>query len=695
MRRWLLLILLLLPSSAFAHNFHPTDSGTYFDAGSTLYRLRLENKPWQLANLESWPVTQSLHFADRLFLVLASGSQQKIVIQEKPLRFQPLSLPLATKAELVPIGTQLFAKLEVGSSLRLFVWREAGFTEIAPSQLSPAAGVQHLADLLGQVVLLKQSDSNLTVFSLNNTTWTQRASFACVAAEIIERPFLGVFCQSGQVFFASNPSSWQLLPIADLKRIASSDSLLVGEDKTVPLRLHIWQNNGVNSIDLPLSDLTAITVGASRLLLSSGTGRYELLWQNPPPTLLQITNNPGALIIGPEDGETFFLYSSTGSFISESTGQWRTISHEGNFNHAAKTPTGWLIWQTDANAGGLAQFAPLNSDVFTKVNPWSSTTSPVQALSIAGPTHYLSVVTQSGNGNVNLYKTTDFTQWSRVTLPTKLTYSLPISQIRQLASGTLVEFDGVVSVNPGVVDDEITYVQQEGSGIQVRLSRTVGILPAKRNHRVTVTGEVSTSQAKRVAIEDLDDFTIGSEQALSPISLFPDAAASHLGELVRLEGTVSELSEDYLKLRQAAGALKLHFDKAKTIFQAEDRIATEAVVDWNSSTSSAEAWATSGDYQLISRLSAAAPVTITAKPAPAKTSSAATKTAASSSKTTVATAKIQPLDITNNPVQVAGVTTPIPLTSPQLVVLIITTVLAGALSFQGRRFRKYLDELEA
>jgi hypothetical protein len=544
------------------------------------------------------------------------------------------------------------------------------------------------------VVLLAEESNELRAFVLAGDEWRLSASVTCSdATGYFNSVRLGAVCVDGSnwIFTAG---VWQPLIGEPVEFRSNTSELILMSAKNLPSRLFVDTGATTAVIDLP-SDPTSYFAVGDRILLSLGaSGLHELLWQLPSPELVAIA--PTFTNVVEAAADAVLVSAGTTAYISTIPGQWSAVTSVGDFNHATRVPTGIWVWQTNAamTSGGLAQFLPTGQSGLTKVNPWSSTTSPIQATSLQSLPAYVSVITSSGNGNVNLYRSDNYTTWTRITLPTNPTLVRPIAATRDMPAGTLVEVDGVVSVPSGIVAPDVIYAQDSTGGTQVFLSSSKGVIAHRPSVAVRITGEVSTSQAKRLILDAVDDIVpIGQAPAVEPIQIDYLSADQFMGSLVRLRGTIAELSTDELRF---AGDFRFQFpslgQNIKTIFKMGDTIESIAIVDWNSSTDTVEAWYTGDGYSILDRATAVAPAKSkqSSKSQPSRltksTENIGSVGAPSSSKTVVAkSATIRPLIQGARSIEITSDTSSQPLPTTGLTFLGIIT---GMLAVQGRRMQR-------
>lgn len=690
-----LLIFLLYPNLVAAHDFHQNDS-LFFNTHTGIYRQKTVDRPWQLVSLPATAtIKQSVSFGEMIYLVVEEDAKQTLWRQQdRPLQFSRLSgVNQADTITVKLVGDRLVIFSATGLTVKIQLLNLTGSLVTAlPELVDSVDQLSRVVDVASELHYLQQSGSTVTVWRYDGG-WISVSQPSCQNSQVLTKPLIGLFCQDGTIIYSQSADHWSTLSLAPLRQVYSSELIMGGWDLADEHLFHVWANGQVTSTQLPslsASQIDQVVVVGRRVLLRKIDGNwFELIWQNATPIIAEITLSAGGSVIRPDNGEALFI-NSIPPLFSVATTNWQTLTVVGQFSSARQTPLGYLIW----NSGSLTQFAPTGSFIFTKVNPWSSTTSPIQAVEIGSSTSFVSVMTQSGTGNVNLYKTTDFTHWSRITLPTKPTFSPTILQARLLAPGSLVELSGVITVAPKVVDSEVLYLEDTTAGLQVFLSQTTGLLPTTTKITAIATGEISTSQTKRVLLSTLSDLELGSASTWTPPTINADQAVDWQGRSVLLKGSVTDIETDHLTI----GSLKLHFVGAKNQFQKDDQAQWLSVIDWNSSSGKVEAWATSSNYQLLSRFQAPPPVvsppspsSLTTVSSKVKKTTAATKKSATTLATNLPVKTVSSLSqSTDTPVMVASIQSTDSSNDSRTISMSAVSLLAGLLSFRGRRFRRWL-----
>lgn len=697
---FLFLIILLYPALASADSFHHLGTALTFQSRDQAYRLRSAAKPWQLSEVGglSGPSLKAQNkiwtFFDNRLHSTTDGLTYRL----------EASLPAVTEPLFIDRGDSILLVGRVNGALTMWrlseQWIELGALPTNDKVDEAQIGV------FGDTLMLAVANlGEVKSYRLVDNSWSVIDGADCNAAlQYVRSPFFGAFCQDGRSWFVDPLGIWRELSAEPVEFLAASERLVLVREQATPSILHLYDGSHEQTITLMGSELpTRHYAVDNRILLAFSTlGLYELAWQRDPAELLLITVTYNSVVdVASPSIDTVFVSNGTSAYRSSEVGSWQTLSSLGDFNHAEQVETGWWVWQTNEakTSGGLAQFLASNATGFVKVNPWASTTSPIQATLLGQLPAYVSVITNSGSGNVNLYRSTNYQTWSRVTLPTTPTLVRTILETRSLPAGSLVETNGVISVPVGVVSSESIYVQDDQGGIQVFLSSSKGNLTAPLHAFAVVNGEVSSSQTKRLILDAPDDLALGADS--SPVPALPVSTGEvdqFQGRVVSLRDVVTELSTGYLTLDPE---LRIHFEylaqNLKSIFQADDLVELVAIVDWNASTDQTEAWYFGRGYTILQRT---APAPKTAPPSGSKTSKKV-----SSTNTVKVRSEPSPPAIASKPgvksttpkLLVQGVQdsteTPTAMSSTEhlsTVVLVFLGLATGMLAIQGRRFQRLL-----
>lgn len=141
-----------------------------------------------------------------------------------------------------------------------------------------------------------------------------------------------------------------------------------------------------------------------------------------------------------------------------------------------------------------------------------------------------------------------------------------IAGARQQDSGDQVRVYGVVSVLPGILGSQYFYIAHEGAGIQVYMySKDFPLLEVGQG--IVVTGEVATSQGDvRLKIKDASDIYQQDQPMIesSMLSQIPELT-QHLGDLVSVQGEVTEIKSSYFYIDDGNDEVKVYLKKGTGI----------------------------------------------------------------------------------------------------------------------------------
>lgn len=684
-----LLILLFFPVSVSAHSIDIISRGTVLTSDNALFRLRPSNTIWQKGTVsEALHLGKTANFRDRLFVITEqSGSYGLSVISSGLSLIDIGQFAQSQQLDLKIIGESMFVMQTIGDSTKLYRSNDGSSFTATGSEFSDPK-LENLEEVEGQIYLtLGSPNFKLLRLNLEQNSWVKLAENDCEIQGFATLPLPWLNCSDGRLFALTEPG-WAELS-QDIKVVGTSSQLLLSQSKTDPKELFIWENGLGSWYQVTLSGALQFSVYKNRIFISDGlTGLYEFVREQQTVIVL-VSSDSTYSIVEAANGQTLFIQQPNNNFISSSSGTYQQITTVGKFNHAADTLSGYFLWQTDGGSGGLAQYGILD---YVKVNAWSSTTSPVQVASLGEQGGLVSVVTQSGTGNLNLYKSSDFLHWSRVTLPSAITYEVPISQARLLAEGTLVESEGVVSVSSGVVSSLLMYVQDASAGIQVYLSSDKGALRFQPNQKVRFDGTISSSQAKRVGLNSLSDVDLIGVGSVLPQKIELKDANQYLGRTVKLDGTLSDLETDSSFVADGLNLLKTHFVGIKEKYLTGDRVELPVVIDFNSASGEIESWFLGQGDLLLQRAAPSPKVVPATKATPKASSSKATlKSSTPSSSSILTVAKASKSVPIVQPQIFSAALTDSKATSPyQQYTMLLTTLLAGIIASTGTRFRRFL-----
>lgn len=587
------LLLFLAPGRVLAAQFHQLPDQLIFQSDTRLYRH--QSNRWQLAAVNRFE--QGLVFRHRLYGLEINDQGGQLMVSEDGLRFLPINLPRLNHAQLISRGNQLILAGADEGVRRMFLSSD-GQTFTAPTDIPLNGEVTEIFFFQGTIFQPVWDQSELLLYQLTNNRWHLLHQRACPSGEAFTEPFPGLICE-GTIFQLTDSAQYSALPLlSDLRAIQTSPTLIGGLDRNEPAVIHLYN---LREISWRLSEpITAWQLIGRRLFFQLNRGWIELLWDQSEPAEVQITDRANLQITVPENDLGLFFSDPTVHFLSREPGKWQEIKVTNPFNQARKTPAGWLIWQTDPSTqtGGLTQYAEDGNLQFAKVNPWSSTGSPIQTLITNRAPALLVVRTRSGKGNFNLYRSDDLRRWRLTSLPSQPTFSSPISQVRALSAGSLAEVSGTVSVPPGIINPQTIYLQDETGGIQIYLSGSSGSLDYQAGQGLIVSGEISGAKIKRLLLDDPETIKIGEAITLSQPTVALESAERYLGQIVEIESLINKVEKSALFLGQ--NLFKLRFTETDR-FRANDIGRFPALIDWNSASDRVEGWYLGEGAKLLHR----------------------------------------------------------------------------------------------
>ncbi len=695
--RWLLAFgLLFLPTLAHADNFHVLNNQTVFQSRDHAYRVRSVTKPLQRAE-QSGLAGPSIQIDQTVF----SFFDGQLFRTTDGLRYDPIGIGVISQATFTKRAESYFLTGIRNGQVEIRIFIGGTWHLLSGPALPSAFSDGQLGSTNGKLTLIVWESGELKGYQLVGTEWQLRSAAPCTAATtFVAEPIVAAFCTDTISYRFDGNTFTSLLPEASSLRSHGS-RLLVAGSPTQPNRIFLVTTHEIDTIELVAPEpVSAWYVVGLRVLAAFPTaGLYELRWQVADPTLILVTHRFTAVVPISGIDDAVAISAHPAGYYSEVVGAWNVVATVGEFNHGQRVSGGVWVWQTNQalTTGGLAQFLPTGAATFVKVNPWSSTTSPVQKTHLGQLPAYVSVITSSGAGNVNLYRSNDYVTWSRLTLPTVPTFVRSIGEVRTLPASSLVETSGTVSVPAGIVGGDVLYIQDDSGGIQVFLSASKGTMTWVPPTHLRITGEVSSSATSRIVLDAADDGTaLGTVDPVVPRRVGVAELDPFRGQLVSIEDRVVELETDRLLLGVDT---KAHFDllgqNIKNLFRLGDRIGFSAIADWNTSTDTVELWYAGLGYQVTDRAPIAAKTTSKAT-AQKKTSSTKTSSAAPGKSASVAAsmnvsparkATVQPL-VLGAGERSAPIQSP-PQTSQRSssLVLVFLGAITGMLAVQGRRFR--------
>ncbi len=705
--------LLLLPSLSFAANLSTLNEKVIFQSETNLYRLRLPSKPWQLVGLASGFQLEKFEVInDRTFLVGQLNGRKVLYLSTDGLRFT--TMPEFTGEEVVvkKVGQFVVVAMREAGVITFRIANQSWQWQVASAPiLLSLTDIDRLFDVGGELTHVGQGAAAVvSVFRQGN--WISAATLPCASSSLITQPRPAINCSS-QIYYQASLDNWQPLFPVSVAAIAAGQYIFAADALTPPT-FYVFNGTTLSTVSVGgfAGPVTALQTFGSRYFI-----RADQLWElsiSPTPQLQSVDPNPAAVLVPTNGSERLYMHQTGREAASDQIGSWLPITIAGDYNQAEKTSGGWLLWK---RGGSLTQFAAATSSSYQPVTTSWAASSKIQEMVTTATTTYLWLLNSSNKPNI--YKTADFSQWTRITLPNDTTQAVSVDIARTLPAGSLVNIVGIISVAPGVVSNDVLYVQDDTGGMQVFLSQTKGALPTSVHRQAEVTGSISSSQSKRITLDALDDLIVGDSQSLTLPEITPSEAITKLGQTFTLKAKVGAISNDYLSLEATSAMLRLRYEQLSTEYKVADEGTFPAVVDYNSSSGLVESWSL-GDDELTNRITTPPPA-----PTPEQTTEGATEnvattvsavvqssektserpTAKTATKTTVApkavvtsTREIEtavPTAIATNeplvlPVQdkLNGQTIPV----SEALLLSFLSLLAGILSLRGRRFRRFFTD---
>lgn len=706
-------ILLFLPSFCSAQSLTALADKLLFQPDSNYYRLRQTNKPWQLVGLPANFQPEKYEVIDNQVFLLGQASGRKSVLSSRDgLRFTAVTELSGQELSLKKVGRFLVAGLVDSNITHFFVTDGASAWQPISDSLLPTINlIDRMLDVNGELTLVTQAvQTDISVYRQGN--WTTVAVLPCSTSMLLAKPFAAVNC-GDQLYYPALTDFWQPLFPQTVKTMAF-DHHIIAQDLAAPSTFYVF--DGASLLTIALTDFgdpqtVKLTTFGSRYFI-----RGSQLWELTPsstPTLQSVDLNPNAILIPTTGADRLYLHQTGHEASSDAAGSWQPITIAGDYNQAQKTEIGWLLWKQNGN---ITQFAPVSAVAYQLINTSWAASSKIQELATLNGVTFLWLYNSSSKPN--LYKTTDFNQWTRVTLPTNLTHVVTIAEARSLPVGSLVVVQGTISVPPGVVASDVLYLQDETGGIQIFLGASKGTLPNAIHHEAEAIGEISSSQVKRLTLDAPNDLGVGEPVSLTLLPSTPTEAITKLGQTFILKAKISAVGNDYLSLAATANLLRLRYKQLNTEYKIDDEGTFPAVVDFNSSSGLVDSWSLGGDA-LVSRPEPSAPTPPpvteppptaqpTAEPPTLPSTQPITQTAATTTTTkkvarptarvtNVSAVKVAPaepvipIETLVLPVQetIAPTAPSVPVT--EALILSFLSLVAGILSLRGRRFRHLFE----
>lgn len=579
------IILLLLPLVAHA-SFTVVGNQLVVGTDSNVYRLK-SDRLWQLSDIGPLTIVQQATFNGGQYLATQDADNNwGLYVSFDGLSYKRVEIPKLSQLKLVVNGGQLFVFGDTPLGLSSFVITFNGQVSAIPTINNRLSSqILSIIESGGLSILLLQDSSSLFSYSFDNQIWRASPAIDCQSARVVSKPVAGVYCQQQKTFLIPGDNGVWRPFFSDAISALAADELLAA---VVPdlKQLIITDGKLLTKIDYDqglIGEISSLEVYGSRVFIRS-SHLYELIWSGRTGFEL-IDTDPDARIV-PEAGSGALYTLGARTLYSRTATDSIAVTVPGQFNRAVRLNTGsHLAW---IDGGSLSIYAPSGEQLFKQIPTSWSVSSKIKDISEHAGRVYALVVNSAGN--YNLYSSESFDKWSRITLPTHPTIKVPIDRVRELPAGSLVETSGVITASPGIVADNIMYIQDELSGIQVYLSTSKGELPNVSDKQVSVTGEISSSAAKRIILDSPLDLEVTDGESISPAQISIDEIGNFLGRLVILRSRIYAIEKDFFSFN----AVKVHGSLGSGLFGKGDLISSTAVVDYNSSSGNVELWQVGG-----------------------------------------------------------------------------------------------------
>ena len=577
---------IFIPSIAKADFTNSLGSNTLWQNNDSTFVIRSNNLV-QKANIQSSKPVKTVVFKDNIFLITQTNQVNNILTSTDGLNYQALD------GIVDPVDIKsLKDYLVISTKNNLYISKD------------------------GDNFIVKNSDQdNLNLSNIieenNLLEWLETADNT-----VIQHIY------DGKIWLEAD------LPLLTIK----NDDIFVGLGKNNQDLYIVEKDNLINiKISGEVSDFKVIH---HRILVQIDNSWYEVLWKSDA-SLMKVSDGQSSFI--PIDNSNgFLIINETKSYLTMDDGVLVPADLSQNILKAQLNNQKIIAWGNSPTIYNIS----LNGEISQN----NITTSKYVLDNLFLNNNIALASFYSSTGISYLYRAdpSDLSKWSSVSIPKSITYASTIDSIRELPAGTLVQIRGVVSVQTGVVANNILYIEDETGGIQIYLSTTFDI--AKLNnylgHQITVSGEISTSQVKRISVSKDSVFEIGGYQDLSSPEVGIDDVGSYLGQNIVLESYITRKEDDYFLF----GDFKIHGSDPN--INENDRARIEILVDYNSSSKKNEGWLIPDSLQVTEKYiepvqNEDVVLSTTSTPIAKKVSTTASSPSKSSAQTTKATTVVR------------------------------------------------------
>jgi len=630
------LLSFFLPAHAKAEDsFIQQSPEIVWQSQDSIYRYR-ENVLWQKSNLPAIP-TKSVVFKNNIYTLAESN----LYVSSNGVVFEKYN-----------IGSNISDIKSTSNFLLLLSDANELYLSKDGNNYSSFEYTGILADIAENNQVLnwfETSPSSVSYFSFINNSVEERKISPCTTAITYVTPKPLVSCSEG-TFYGENFTKLESPSVNWL----SGRSIYAGFIGNTIYTLDTT-NNIQNKYEININ-IAEVKVIKDRIFIKSTDGFYELDKLNSQ--LYKITDDTLS-VFSDNVSDYVLMKSAKNSFVSNQLNTWVPLS---------------------------------NSSKFTL------TTLSIQDYYI-GPTFTLLEVLNSSKVPV-LYKAdgNNYEAWKLMTLPKTPTIINNISEIRKLPATSLVEITGVAISSIGATHSREFYILDDTGGIQVYLDSSIDITKIQelKNRQLKITGEISSAQAKRIAVGITDIFNIGETKSIVPKIIEVTKINDNLGNLVLINGTVEELGTDYFILKNGETLVKIHYPSPKDTYIEGDEISIVTIIDYNSSSKQTEGWSAVGQVQITNRAETvtqdteenAAAVVSAIKSTVSTKKVSASKASIQSSKPTVIKSSAIITDPKNTIIE-EGLGLPVKSEESNYLTSLIGLI-TGALAMRGKRFQQIL-----
>ncbi|MBI4948296.1 hypothetical protein HY844_01935 [Candidatus Berkelbacteria bacterium] len=559
-----LILSLFFPLSVYAQEFIKSNEALSYKSDQQIYKFDNSNLPWRMVSpLEGELVGDAISIGTNIFQVSKIDSKYYLYNIERAIKPQLISQFKAT--DLIEITKQeelIIVQVNFNNSKKIY-------------RINSAVEVREIAQIpIEQTAIFFDETRNILVTKDETKVYLNNVGQDCPQAVNIVIKLPITICQNNTIKIYENRQFKNIEYVSNYKYsdnllwvdLLNKNKLIISKDAIIELTINSDQQINQNNIDI---------IG-NRIFVKSN-GYWELDFKNNK--LISISQAPAEVMAV---GNDVILISQEKYLFSRKTGEYSAFKVLTNFNRANYFGKMIVLFQHDGST--IQALNPDTLEVSASTGSWAKS-SKIKSISSFGGLYFLSLLNSSLKPN--LYKSENLLSWTRITLPTKITNSLPIAQIRELEAGQLVEFWGTVTTVPGEISSEINYLQDESGGIQLFLNSDNGPPIDIRNNLVQVYGEISSSVVKRVILDSREGLRILGSSTIKPIKLSLAEAINRPGVLSNIEAEVKSTDEKFMTLYSE---IKLNFAKLKNKYSGGDKINLNVISDYNSYTKKYELW---------------------------------------------------------------------------------------------------------